>query len=116
VFVGPAFVRLRQAQGLMQARRFDEAAAALKDAEPVTQYRDLDPKSVIALRTLQAQAAAARGDAGAAAQHIGEALELAHRHYLAGTPPIAMVELAAARIALDRNDPAHARELLDRAI
>ncbi|MFD1297138.1 protein kinase [Lysobacter gummosus] len=116
VFVGPAFVRLRQAQGLIQTRRFDEAAAALKDAEPVTQYRDLDPKSVVTLRTLQAQAAAARGEPGAAAQRIGEALELAHRHYLPGTPPIAMVELAAARIALDRDDPTRARELLDRAV
>ena len=115
VFVGPPFVRLRQAQGLVLARRFDEAAAALRDAEAVTQYRDLDPKSTVALRTLQAQVAAARGEPAAAAQRIGEALELARRHYLAGTPPIALVELAAARIALDRNDPARARELLQRA-
>lgn len=116
VFVGPAFVRLRQAQGLVLARRFDEAAAALAEAEPtVIRYRDIDPKSIIALRTLQAQVAAARGEAGAAAQRIGEALQLGQRHYLAGTAPIATIELAAARIALDANEPARARELLAQA-
>ncbi|QQP99565.1 protein kinase domain-containing protein [Lysobacter enzymogenes] len=115
VFYGPAFVQLRHAQGLVEAHRFEEAAAALEDAEPVLQYRELEPKSVIVLRSLQAEVALSRGELIAATQRIDEALQLAQRHYLAGTLPIATVELAAARIALRRGDAVRAGELLNRA-
>jgi tetratricopeptide (TPR) repeat protein len=107
------------AAALFAAGRVDEAQRALDAARAINREQGIDDTTPLGMRMLEldAKLMQVHGDGAAAMQKIDSALKLAQAHPdTISALQITMLQTTAAEIALNRNDRARARRLLDAAI